>query len=71
VRIVPNLLDPMQTVTLGTRAIDERIPVRVSAMPAGLVNVLSRDEVLALVAFVGAGDDLPPALRHAPPQPGQ
>ena len=71
VRIVPNLLDPMQTVTLGTRAIDERIPVRVSAMPAGLVNVLSRDEVLALVAFVEAGDDLPPALRHAPPQPGQ
>jgi hypothetical protein len=36
-------------------------------MPAGLLNVLTRDEILDLVSFVEAGDDLPAALRHASP----
>jgi len=71
IRIVPNLLDPSRTLALSPRRVEERIPARVSAMPAGLVNVLSREEILALVAFVEAGDDLPPALRHAPVQPGR
>jgi hypothetical protein len=35
-------------------------------MPTGLANVLTRDEVLALVAFLEAGDDLPAALKHRP-----
>jgi sialidase-1 len=36
-------------------------------MPAGLLNVLTRDEILALVSFVEAGDNLPPSLRHSAP----
>jgi putative heme-binding domain-containing protein len=69
VRIAPNLLDPRRTITLAKADIDERIPSQVSAMPAGLLNVLTRDEILALVAFVEAGDDLPATLRHAPAHP--
>jgi putative heme-binding domain-containing protein len=71
IRVVPNLLDPSRTLSLSPRRVEERIPARVSAMPAGLVNVLSREEIVALVAFVEAGDDLPPALRHAPLHSGQ
>ena len=63
-RVAPSLLTPADTLTLRRTDIEERIPVRVSAMPAGLLNVLTRDEVLALVSFVEAGDDLPTALRH-------
>jgi len=69
VRLAPDLLDPRRTITLATTEIDERVAARVSAMPAGLLNVLSRDEIRALVAFVEAGDDLPPTLRHAPAHP--
>jgi hypothetical protein len=48
-RVAPSLLTPADTLTLRRTDIEERIPVRVSAMPAGLLNVLTRDEVLALV----------------------
>ena len=48
------------------------MPSKVSAMPAGLVNVLTREEILDLLSFLEAGDDLPASLKHAPahPQPG-
>jgi len=49
-------------------AIDRAIlsATKVSAMPAGLLNVLTRDEIAALVSFLEAGDNLPPTLRHIP-----
>ena len=65
-RVLPNLLAPEQVVTVRRDDVQEAIPARVSAMPTGLVNVLTRDEVLALVSFLEAGDDLPESLRHRP-----
>jgi len=63
-RVVPNLLAPETVVTVRKADVEERIQSRQSAMPAGLVNVLTRQEILDLLAFVEAGDDLPPGLRH-------
>jgi putative heme-binding domain-containing protein len=65
-RVLPNLLAPEQVVVIHRDDVQEAIPSQVSAMPTGLANVLTRDEVLALVAFLEAGDDLPAALKHRP-----
>jgi putative heme-binding domain-containing protein len=65
-RVATNLLMPEQTLTIRKNDVDDRIASQVSAMPAGLLNVLSLEEVLALVSFVEAGENLPAALRHVP-----
>ena len=61
-----NLLAPEQVVVIHRDDVHEAIPSQVSAMPTGLVNVLTRDEVVALVSFLEAGDDLPTTLKHQP-----
>jgi putative heme-binding domain-containing protein len=65
-RVLPNLLAPEQVVVIHRDDVQEAIPSQVSAMPTGLANVLTRDEVLALVAFLEAGDDLPATFKHRP-----
>jgi putative heme-binding domain-containing protein len=65
-RVATNLLTPQQTLTIRKADVEERIGSQVSAMPAGLLNVLSPEEVLALVSFLEAGENLPAALRHTP-----
>jgi putative heme-binding domain-containing protein len=68
-RVATNLLAPDQVTVVKKDEIDEQTPGKVSAMPAGLLNVLTRDEVVDLISFVEAGDDLPSSLRHAPAHP--
>jgi hypothetical protein len=69
---VTNLAAPGQTTRIKRNDVEEVVPSKVSAMPAGLVNVLTREEILDLLSFLEAGDDLPASLKHAPahPQPG-
>jgi putative heme-binding domain-containing protein len=66
-RVAPNLLDPERTISIKRNEVEEAIATKLSAMPAGLLNVLTREEVFDLVSFVEAGDSLPPSLQHAPP----
>jgi putative heme-binding domain-containing protein len=61
-RIRPSLLAPDDIRLINKNAIDEIIPSQISPMPLGLVNVLTREEILALLAFLEAGDDLPENL---------
>jgi len=74
-KIRPNLLRPDDIKLIVKETVDEQIPSKVSPMPAGLLNVLTRDEIMALVSFVEAGDQLPAGLvpDHglAPAQPAQ
>lgn len=63
-RIRPNLLAPDEVVAVPKANVDEQIPSQISPMPAGLLNVLTREEILALLAFLEAGDDLPESLSH-------
>jgi len=69
VTIVTNLAAPDQLTVIRRSDIDEAGPATLSAMPAGLVNVLTRDEILDLVSFVEAGADLPASLRHGAAHP--
>ncbi len=61
-KIRTNLLAPDVIKLLAKASVDERVPSQVSPMPAGLLNVLTHEEVLDLVSFVEAGDGLPPGL---------
>ena len=60
--IRPNLLTPEKIKRIQKTDVEERFPSQVSPMPAGLVNVLTRQEILDLVSFLEAGDNLPAGL---------
>jgi hypothetical protein len=45
--------------------VEEKAASKISPMPEGLLNTLTRDEILDLVAFLGAGGYQPPEhLKH-------
>ena len=61
-KIRPNLLTPDVIKLIAKETVEEQISSRVSPMPAGLLNVLTRREILDLLSFVEAGDELPSGL---------
>lgn len=64
-QVATSLLTPNSLTTVPKKSIDEKIASTVSPMPAGLVNVLTRDEILDLHAFVESGGfHLPDHLKH-------
>jgi putative heme-binding domain-containing protein len=52
----PNPLSE-ETIRVATAKIAEQTPSAISPMPAGLLNVLERDEILDLLAYLEAGGD--------------
>ncbi len=64
-KVVTNLLIPNAFVRINRSEIQEQIPSKISAMPAGLANVLTKAEILDLVSFLETGGyKLPPHLKH-------
>jgi putative heme-binding domain-containing protein len=62
-----NLLIPTAIIRLKKSEIDERIASKVSAMPMGMLNLLTKQEILNLLAFLEAGGYAPPRhLKHSP-----
>lgn len=57
VMIVPNLLAPDDQVTVNRHQIESIRPSPVSPMPTGLLNTLTQDEALDLIAFLLSGGD--------------
>lgn len=65
IKVVANLLNPNAFVRIKRNQVEEQIPSTVSAMPAGLADVLNQAEVQDLVSFLQAGPDkLPAWLKH-------
>ena len=50
--VIQNLLTPEQTVTLQKDEIDIRSTSRISSMPSGMLNVLTKEEIGALLSFL-------------------
>ncbi len=50
--VLPNMLAPETTVEVRLKDIARREPSKVSPMPTGLLNQLSRDEILDLLAYI-------------------
>ena len=60
-----NLLTPDRITQIRKRDIEERIVSKISAMPNGLLNVLTREEILNLLAFLESGGfKLPAHIKH-------
>ena len=55
--ISPNMLDPNHLVNINRNKIDTLEPSKVSMMPAGLLDVLTPDEVLDLAGYVFSRGD--------------
>jgi putative heme-binding domain-containing protein len=65
-QVATNLLTPHSITRLLKRDVDERAPLKTSPMPEGLLNILTRDEILDLHAFVESGGyQLPKHLEHS------
>lgn len=63
--VLTNLLTPKVVTRVPKEAIDEMIASKISPMPEGMLNVLTKDEILDLVAFVESGGyQLPDHLKH-------
>jgi putative heme-binding domain-containing protein len=52
-----NMLDPNQSIGVNRLQIEETFPAEVSPMPTGLLNTLSMDEILDLLAYLKSGGD--------------
>ncbi len=52
-----DLTDPNLRVTIDRKEIEEMAPSAISPMPVGLLNLLTKDEVLDLVAYVLSGGE--------------
>ena len=62
--IISNLLIPTAITKVARSEVDEQFPSKISAMPKGMANVLTRPEILDLIAFLETGFNLPEHLKH-------
>lgn len=63
--VATNLLTPNSLTTINKKDVDEVVASKISPMPSDLLNVLTKDEILDLHAYVEAGGfKLPPHLKH-------
>src|SRR5699024_51131 len=56
-QVIENPLASTEPITLEKSAIEERQPSPLSIMPKGLLDTLTREEILDLIAFVQARGD--------------
>ena len=64
IQVIPNLLTPDMITVVPKEQIEEKVASKISSMPRGMVDGLTRDEILDLLAFLEAGGyQLPPDLR--------
>lgn len=64
-QVMTNLLTPQAITRIAKADIDQRVASKISPMPAGLANVLTKEEIGDLVSFLEAGGfQLPAHLQH-------
>jgi putative heme-binding domain-containing protein len=63
--VLTNLLAPTLITKIAKKDVDEKIASKISSMPEGMVDVLTKDEIGDLVNFLESGGyDLPAHLQH-------
>jgi len=55
IELISNLLLPERVTRINPKDVDERSVARISSMPEGMLNVLTKEEIQALVSFLEAG----------------
>jgi putative heme-binding domain-containing protein len=64
VAVMTNLLTPEALTRIAKSQIDQRVASMVSPMPPGLVNMLTKQEIVDLVSYLEAGGYHPPGHLH-------
>src|SRR5947208_2370708 len=54
-QVMTNLLTPEAITRIAKADIDQRVASKISPMPAGLVNVLTKEEIVDLLSYLEAG----------------
>jgi len=57
IMVIENMFEPGKLTAVRRNEIEEVLPSKTSMMPDGLINTLTRDEILDLVAFIRSGGD--------------
>ena len=57
IMVMTNMLEPGNFTAVRRDTIEEVIPSKTSLMPEGLLNTLTRNEILDLVAYIRSGGD--------------
>ena len=57
IMVITNMLEPGKLTAVRRNEIDEVVPSKTSMMPKGLLDTLSKEEILDLVAYIRAGGD--------------
>jgi putative heme-binding domain-containing protein len=70
VMVSTDMLDPKKQEALSRADIDDQHPSDTSVMPAGLLNTLSAEEILDLVAFLRSGGNSRHEMFAAPAEAG-
>ena len=65
IHLIPNLLTPEVVTVIPKKEIEERIASKLSSMPQGMADVLTKEQILDLLEFLRQGGyQLPPTLEH-------
>jgi putative heme-binding domain-containing protein len=67
--VLTNLLTPNSVTRIPAKDVVRKVPSKVSPMPTGLANVLTREEVIDLLGFLEVGYKMPPHAKDKPPAP--
>ena len=54
-QVIPNLLNPRRLLVVPKNQVDEKLPSKISSMPESLLNGLTREQILDLMAYLQAG----------------
>jgi hypothetical protein len=65
VQVMTNLLVPEAVTRIAKSDIDQQVASKISPMPPGLADVLSREEIVDLVSYLEAGGYHPPGQSHS------
>ncbi|MEZ6141190.1 MAG: GDSL-type esterase/lipase family protein [Zavarzinella sp.] len=57
--VVTNLLTPKSVQVVLKKDVDEKLPSKVSPMPLGVANVLTKQEIIDMLGFLEVGYELP------------
>ncbi|MBI1246620.1 hypothetical protein GC197_02105 [bacterium] len=64
-RVATNLLTPNSLTTILKEDVDQMAPSKISPMPSGLLNILTKQEIYDLHSFIEAGGyEMPEHLKH-------
>ncbi len=63
-QVLTNLLAPNAVTQVRKKDIDDKIASKLSAMPPGLLNILTKDEILNLLSFLESGGKVPGHDHH-------